>query len=72
MTDDPQCKGKGDYASFYCCLTFTERFKQKDSVLNTSAITAITKSSIKPGSGATANRHLCSSGGSNESKGKLW
>ena len=37
---------------------FTERFKQKDSVLNTSVITAVTKSSMKPQSGATANCHL--------------
>ena len=30
-------------------------------MLNTSAITAVTKSSMKPRSGATANHHLCSS-----------
>ena len=30
-------------------------------MLNTSAITAVTKSSMKPRSGTTANRHLCSS-----------
>jgi len=30
-------------------------------VLNTSAITEVTKSSMKPRSGATANRHLHSS-----------
>jgi len=41
---------------------FTERFKQKDGVLNTSAITAVTKSSMKPQSGATTNRHLSGSG----------
>ena len=43
---------------FLCCLTFNRSFKQKDSVLNTSEITAVTKSSMKPRSGATANRHL--------------
>jgi len=31
-------------------------------MLNTFAITAVTKSSMKPQSGATANRHLRSSG----------
>ena len=46
---------------FQCCLTFTKRFKQKDSVVNTTVITAVTKSSIKPRSSATANRHLHSS-----------
>ena len=40
---------------FQCGLAFTECFKQKDS---TSAITAVTKSSMKPWSGANANRHL--------------
>ena len=40
---------------------FTEHFKQKDNVLNTSTITAVTKSSMKPRSDATVNRHLCSS-----------
>ena len=30
-------------------------------MLNTSAITAVTKSSMKPRSGATTNCHLCSS-----------
>ena len=50
----------GDYASF------TQRFKRKDSVLNTSAINAITKSSTKPWSVATANRHLCGSGKVNQ------
>ena len=37
---------------------FTECFKQNDSMLNTSVITAVTKPSMKPQSGATANRHL--------------
>ena len=31
-------------------------------MLNTSAITAVTKSSMKPRSGATTNRHLSGSG----------
>ena len=39
-----------------------ERFKQKDSMLNTSVITTVAKSSIKPLSDATANRHLRGSG----------
>jgi len=42
---------------FQCCH-FAERFKQKDSMLNTSAITAVTKVSMNPQSSATANRHL--------------
>ena len=50
---------------FQCCLTFYRTFKQKDSMLNTSAITAITKSSMKPRSGTTANRHLGGSGKEN-------
>ena len=33
---------------FSVVLHFTECFKQKDSVMNTSAITAVTKSSMKP------------------------
>ena len=41
---------------------FTERFKQKDSMLNTSAITAVTKFSMKPQKGTTANHHLRGSG----------
>ena len=40
---------------FQCCLKFTERFKPMDSVLNTSAITAVTKSFMKPQSGTTVN-----------------
>jgi len=46
---------------FQCCLTFYRVFKQKDSMLSASAITAIIKSSMKPRSGATANHHLHSS-----------
>ena len=38
---------------FQCCLTFIERFKQKDNMISTSAITAFTNSSMKSGSGAT-------------------
>ena len=41
---------------------FTEHFKQKDSVLNTSATNEISKSSIKPQSGIAANHHLRASG----------
>jgi len=37
---------------------FTECFKLKDSELNTFSINAIIKSSTKPRSGATTNRHL--------------
>ena len=47
---------------FRVVLHITERFKLKDSELNTFAISAITKSSMKPWSGATANRHLRISG----------
>jgi len=50
---------------FQCCLTFIERFKQKDNMISTSAITAFTNSSMKSGSGATANCYLCSSGEKN-------
>ena len=39
-------------------------------MLNTAAITAVTKSSMKPRSGATTNRHLRSSGERNENKGE--
>ena len=53
---------KGDYISFLCSPTFYRTFKQKDSAINTSAITAVTKSFMKPWSGATANCHLCVSG----------
>ena len=41
----------------------TKHFKQKEySMINTPAITAVTKFSIKPWSGATKNYHLCGSG----------
>ena len=44
-----------------------------DSVLSTSAITAVTKSSMKPRSSATANRHLHGIAEKiMENKGKLW
>ena len=50
---------KGDYASFSVLSnSLLNIFKQKDSVLNTSAITPVTKVSMKSRSGATANRHL--------------
>ena len=51
---------KGSYTSF--SVLSTERFKQKDSMLNTAAVIAVTKSSMKPRSGATVNHHLRSSG----------
>ena len=41
---------------------FTERIKQKDSMLNTSAITAVTKFSTKPRSSTITNCHLRGSG----------
>ena len=41
---------------------FTEWFKQKDSMLNTTAITAVTMFSMKPWSGATTNCQLHGSG----------
>ena len=40
-------------------------FQAEDSVRNTSAITTVTKSSMKPWSDATANRYLCGSGEKN-------
>ena len=46
---------------FQSCLTY-RMFKQKDSVLNTSAISVVTKSSMKPRSGTTTNHHLHGSG----------
>ena len=41
---------------------FTENFKQKDSMVNTSAITAVTKSSMKPWRSTNTNCHLCGNG----------
>ena len=41
-------KVKGRLHFVFNVAHFTERFKQKDSVINTSAITAVTKSSMKP------------------------
>jgi len=41
-------KAKGDYTSFPELCNIYRTFKQKDSMLNTSAITAGTKSSMKP------------------------
>ena len=43
-------------------MVIPKHFKQKDSKLNTLAIYAITKSSMKPWNDATANRHLHGSG----------
>ena len=40
-------------------------------MLNTSAITVVTKSSMKPQSSTTANRHLCGNRGRNEKQCKL-
>ena len=53
---------KDDYASFLVLSNFTERFKQKDGVLNNSVIMAVTKSSMKSQSSTTANCHLRGSG----------
>ena len=47
---------------FSAVVIFTEYFKQKDSVIKPSAIAAVTKSSMKSWSSATANCHLCCSG----------
>ena len=61
--DESQWKGKWVITlHFQCYLIFTKCFKQKDSMINTSVFTAVIKSSIKPRSGTTTNRHLCSSG----------
>ena len=64
--DESQWKRwKSNYASFFFSFVkhFTECFKHKDSMLNTSAITAVTtKSSMKPRSSATTNHHLCRRG----------
>jgi len=50
---------KGNYALFsVLSKNFAEGFKQKDSMLNTSAITAVAKVSMKPQSVSTADRHL--------------
>jgi len=58
---------KGDSTSLSVLSHNLENdFKPKDSVLNTSAITAVTKSSMKPRSGATTNRHLRGSGERNQ------
>jgi len=60
---ESQKKRKGDYALFSVLSNILQNiFKQKDSVLNTSVITAVTKSSIKPRSSPTANCRLHSSG----------
>jgi len=41
---------------FWSCLTL---YKQMDSVINTSAFSAVTKSSMKPWSSTITNLHLC-------------
>ena len=61
--DESQWKGERIITlRFQCCQTFTERFKLKDIMKNTSAITAVTNSSMKPWSGAATNCHLPGSG----------
>jgi len=60
---------KGDYPLFPVLSNILQNvFKQKDSMINTSTITAVTKSSIKPLSGATTNCPLCDSGERNGEK----
>ena len=54
ISHSEKAKGRLCFA-FSAVQHFAEGFKQKDSVLNTSAITAVTKVSMKPRSGATAN-----------------
>ena len=52
---------------FQSCLKFYRMFwTKRDSELNTSAITAVTKSSTKPWSSATTNCHLRGSGERNQ------
>ena len=46
---------KGEWAGVW---RFTKRFKQRINLRNTSAITAVTKSSIKPRRGTAVNLHL--------------
>ena len=53
---------KGDNIRLQCVLPFYKLFKQKDSVINTSATIEVTKSSIKPQSSTTTNHHLRGSG----------
>ena len=52
---------KGNYASFSVLFNILKKCFLKDSVFNTSTITAVSKSSMKPRSGATTNCHLCGS-----------
>ena len=76
FTHDSECpynlwvtvkRRKDDYALFseLSNILHAEHFKQKDSMINASAITEVTKSSTKPWSSTTTNRHLHSSGWSN-------
>ena len=53
---------KGERAITLCDLTFYRTLQAKNSMRNTSAIIAVTKSSIKPWRGATTNCHLPNSG----------
>ena len=63
MITEPQWKGEqAIMLCFQWCLTFYKMFQAKDSVRNTSAITAVTNSSMKSWCSTTANRHLRSSG----------
>ena len=60
---------KGDYASFSVLSNIVQNER-----INASAITKVTRSSMKPGSGATANCHLRGSGernGEQKNKGKF-
>ena len=60
ITHNEKAKGRLCFV-FSVVQHFTERFKQKDSVIKTCTITAVTKSSLKPRSSAIASSHLCSS-----------
>jgi len=51
-------KVKGRLCFVFSVVQHFAGFKQKNSMLNTSAITAVIKVSMKPRSGATANHHL--------------
>jgi len=64
---------------FSVVQNFTEHFKQKHSMIDTSAVTVFTKSSMNPWSSPTTNHHLRGSGErnrekrrTNKNKGKFW
>jgi len=57
---------------FQWFLTFYRAFKLKDSMRNTSAITAVIKFFMKPWCGATIIYHLCVVERTRENKCKLW